>query len=185
MHTHDMGIVRGLLSRYTAWEHRLAVRCNRPNQRHAIATFFGWISRLGDGLFWYALMAALVLYDGLAAVEAVLVMVLSGIACTLTYKWVKATTTRARPFERHQTIRLTTLPLDLYSFPSGHTLHAVCFTLVAVAYYPALAPWLIAFAVLVAVSRLVLGLHYLSDVLAGALIGGSVACFGLYLAALI
>lgn len=28
-------------------------------------------------------------------------------------------------------------PLDAFSFPSGHTLHAVAFTIVAVAYFPA------------------------------------------------
>jgi predicted pyridoxine 5'-phosphate oxidase superfamily flavin-nucleotide-binding protein len=32
-----------------------------------------------------------------------------------------------------------TAPLDRYSFPSGHTLHAVCFTLLAVAHVPGLA----------------------------------------------
>lgn len=61
--------------------------------------------------------------------------------------------------------------LDRFSFPSGHTLHAVAFSCVALAYYPALAPLLLPFTGLVAMSRPVLGLHYPSDVLAGALIG--------------
>lgn len=180
---HDHGL-RALLARFTAWEHRLALRFNRPNRRQAVSAFFGWVSRLGDGIFWYLLMAALLVYDGAAALEAVAVMILTGIACTLIYKWIKARTTRARPCQRHPGIRLTTLPLDLYSFPSGHTLHAVCFTLVASAYYPALAPWLAPFALLVAASRLILGLHYLSDVLVGALIGGTIGLVGLYLATL-
>lgn len=167
-----------------AWEDRLAIRFNRPNQRRVLSAFFGAVSRLGDGLFWYLLMAALVIVDGAAALEPVLVMILTGIAGALTYKGIKATTTRQRPCQRHPGIRLTTLPLDRYSFPSGHTLHAVSFTIVAVAYYPWLAPWLASFALLVAVSRLILGLHYLSDVLVGALIGGTIALAGLYLAGL-
>lgn len=184
MLTHDDHRLRGLLARFMAWEHRLAIRFNRPNRRRFLSAFFGAVSRLGDGLFWYLLMAALLIVGGAAALEPVLVMILTGIAGTLTYKGIKATTTRQRPCQRHPGIRLTTLPLDLYSFPSGHTLHAVSFTIVAVAYYPLLAPWLVSFALLVAVSRLILGLHYLSDVLVGALIGGTIALAGLYLAGL-
>lgn len=51
-------------------------------------------------------------------------------------------------------------PLDEFSFPSGHTLHAVAFSLVAMAHYPVLAWALVPFTASVAVSRVVLGLHY-------------------------
>jgi undecaprenyl-diphosphatase len=71
----------------------------------------------------------------------------------------------------HQHIAAGTQPLDQFSFPSGHTLHAVAFTLVACSYYPTLAVLLVPFTLLVAASRLVLGLHYPSDVLAGAVLG--------------
>jgi undecaprenyl-diphosphatase len=72
-------------------------------------------------------------------------------------------------------------PLDEFSFPSGHTLHAVVFSTVVTAYYPPLG-WLVwPFTALVAASRLVLGLHYVSDVLAGALIGASIAALTLAL----
>ena len=57
------------------------------------------------------------------------------------------------------------------AFPSGHTLHAVAFTLVALAHYPVLAWLLMPFTASVAVSRVVLGLHYPSDVLAATAIG--------------
>ena len=67
------------------------------------------------------------------------------------------------------------MPLDRFSFPSGHTLHAVGFSLVAAAYYPELAPLLSGVTVMVAASRMVLGLHYPSDVLAGATLGAGVA----------
>ena len=62
--------------------------------------------------------------------------------------------------------------LDRYSFPSGHTLHAVCFTTLVVGEFPD--PWallLIPFSLLVAISRVTLGLHYPSDVLAGGALG--------------
>jgi undecaprenyl-diphosphatase len=54
-------------------------------------------------------------------------------------------------------------------------LHAVLFSTVALSYYPQLAIVLVPFTVLIGLSRVVLGLHYPSDVFAGALIGSVVA----------
>jgi len=76
-------------------------------------------------------------------------------------------------------------PLDEFSFPSGHTLHAVSFTIVALTWFPALAPLLVPFTVLVAASRVVLGLHYPSDVLAATAIGGVLGGLSLWIGMLI
>jgi len=138
-------------------------------------------SRLGDGVFWYALMGALVAWHGRAALPAVLHMIVAGLAGTLIYKWLKGATERPRPYQVCPTICCLTAPLDRFSFPSGHTLHAVVFSLVVTAYYPALG-WLVwPFTALVAASRLVLGLHYVSDVLVGGLLGAAVAGIALML----
>jgi undecaprenyl-diphosphatase len=87
------------------------------------------------------------------------------------YKWLKHRTSRPRPFQVRQDVLLSGTPLDYFSFPSGHTLHAVAFGMVAVQHYPQLFPIIYPFVVLVGMSRVVLGLHYPSDVLAGAGIG--------------
>src|SRR5690606_17540147 len=97
------------------------------------------------------------------------------------YKRLKRWTRRPRPFAADVRIRAWVAPLDEFSFPSGHTLHAVAFTVVALAHYPLLAWLLLPFTASVAVSRVVLGLHYPSDVLAATAIGGALAGLSLWL----
>ncbi|MBN8483090.1 MAG: phosphatase PAP2 family protein, partial [Xanthomonadales bacterium] len=103
--------------------------------------------------------------------QAALHMLLTGGVAALLYRTLKRWTRRPRPFRAHAGIVAHIPPLDEFSFPSGHTLHAVTFTLVALAWFPALAAILIPFTVLVAASRVVLGLHYPSDVLVASAIG--------------
>jgi undecaprenyl-diphosphatase len=102
-------------------------------------------------------------------------MFAAGVAGVLVYKALKGVTSRPRPCTIRADILRTTEPLDQFSFPSGHTLHAVSFTLIAIAYFPVLAWVLIPFAFLVAMSRVILGLHYPSDVAVGALLGYGVS----------
>ena len=66
-------------------------------------------------------------------------------------------------------------PLDEFSFPSGHTLHAVAFSIVAIHHFAVLAWLLWPFAALVALSRVILGLHYPSDVVAAIGLGAVIA----------
>jgi PAP2 superfamily/ABC transporter, phosphonate, periplasmic substrate-binding protein len=82
---------------------------------------------------------------------------------------------RARPSEVSTSITAITAPLDQYSFPSGHTMHAVAFSIIATGHHPELALVLVPFSSLIALSRMVLGLHYPTDVIAGGMIGGYVA----------
>ncbi len=169
------------LNRLAAREHAWLERLNGVRLPAWEVSLMRLASRLGDGVFWYALMLTLVAWHGWDAVPAVLHMIIAGLLGTLVYKWLKGATERPRPYQVCQTICCLTAPLDRFSFPSGHTLHAVVFSLVATAYYPALG-WLVwPFTALVALSRLVLGLHYVSDVLVGALLGGAVAALTLAL----
>jgi undecaprenyl-diphosphatase len=116
-------------------------------------------------------MALMLLIDQAQALLPVLHMIIVGFTGTLIYKWLKVKTLRPRPYNVYQQISLRSIPLDQFSFPSGHTLHAVIFTLVAIHYYPMLSIGLIPFTILIGLSRPILGLHYPSDVLVGALIG--------------
>lgn len=147
-------------------EARLCRRANHYCRRRRVRRVFAVISRLGDGVLWYVLMGALVVLDGFDGLRASVHMAATGLAALLLYKGLKRWTRRPRPYAADLRIRAWVAPLDEFSFPSGHTLHAVSFTIVALAYYPWLAPLLVPFTLGVALSRVVLGLHYPSDVLA-------------------
>jgi undecaprenyl-diphosphatase len=160
---------------WIALDQRLTLRLNRASRHELWRGFFAAISKLGNGRFWYALMLVLLLVYRQAAWLPVAHMVVVGLASLLVYKWLKRATSRPRPFMRSEAIVRGSDVLDEYSFPSGHTLHAVGFTSVALVYFPFLAPLLIPFTILVAASRPALGLHYPSDVLAGAVLGATLA----------
>jgi undecaprenyl-diphosphatase len=167
------------LERLAAWDRVLCLRLNRVSDLAFIRVVLIIASRLGNGLFWYALILALAIWGDTRAFTVGVHMVAVGIICTLLYKRLKIGTSRLRPYMAQPGITLCAVPLDRYSFPSGHTLHATAFSIVAMAYYPALGWLLIPFSLLVALSRVVLGLHYPSDVVAGAVLGVAVATLSL------
>lgn len=164
-------------ARFGARERAWCLSANRWGARQPVRLYFKAVSRLGDGAFWYALMLVMAFADGWRGLDAAAHMAVVGGVSALLYRRLKRWTKRPRPFARDRRIQAWIAPIDEYSFPSGHTLHAVGFSVVACAFYPALA-WLLApFTASIAVSRVVLGMHYPSDVAAatgiGAVLGGA------------
>ena len=153
----------------------LCQACNDLSRNKSLRELFKLISRLGDGVFWYMLMALLLLRYQAEALPAVLHMLAVGLVCTALYKVIKHKTLRPRPFNVHPSIVCGSQPLDQFSFPSGHTLHAVAFSIIAISYFSTLAWLVLPFTFLVALSRPLLGLHYPSDVLAGAVLGAVIS----------
>src|SRR3954447_19776834 len=170
-----MGSPNSLLARFDDAEYRLCRSLNRGVAYPLVRGIFKTASRLGDGVIWYVLCAALPLLYGARGLQVSFVMLATGAAGLVVYKLLKRTFVRERPFIRHAGISLAQAPLDRYSFPSGHTLHAVSFTWQACVAFPELSPVLVPLAMAVAASRVVLGLHYPTDVLVGAAIGAGFA----------
>lgn len=163
------------LARIQRWDERVSVRVNRGARQRPVVLLLQLVSWLGNGILWYALMLALLLAETREAVMPVLHMAFVGAVCTCCYKMVKHTTVRSRPYQVNPLVLARAGALDRFSFPSGHTLHAVAFSLIACVYYPGLGLVLWLFTLLTAISRVALGLHYPSDVIAGGALGALIA----------
>lgn len=150
-------------------------RINRYSRGEVTRRFFAAISKLGDGWYWVALAAACLLQDAAAAAPFLLRAAATALVGIAIYKFLKHRLIRERPYVAHLGIVRGAAPLDRYSFPSGHTMHATGFAVMFTSWDPVLL-WVAApFALLVAASRVVLGLHYPTDVLAGAALGAGLA----------
>ena len=156
-------------------DRRCVQRCNRVLSWPGMPRLFGAVSRLGDGWLWYGLIAVLPLVAGERGWECARLMLIAGVIDLTLYWILKRGTARERPQVACPELRLCTRSLDRYSFPSGHTLHAVAFTIVLLAYFPYPSLVLVPFTALTAYARVALGLHYPSDILVGAALGAAVA----------
>jgi len=161
-----------------AWierEHSAARWLHRGAARPGLGPLLTLASRLGDGWLWAAVIVALPWLAGSTGTACAVRMVAVLLVNLLIYFIVKRWIARPRPARSCPGIRECTRPLDEYSFPSGHTLHAVAFSVILGAYFPGCRPLVWSFTALIALSRVVLGLHYPSDVLVAAAIGAATA----------
>jgi undecaprenyl-diphosphatase len=137
-------------------------------------------TRGGDGWLWYAMGLAILFFGGEVRFAALGAAGLSSVLSILLFLWLKRLTGRRRPchIEPHCWAKL--LPPDKFSFPSGHTMTAFAVAIPLSLFYPDLTIGLFFCALSIAMSRILLGMHFLSDVVAGALIGTALGYLGYF-----
>lgn len=163
-----------LLEPIAVRDHKIMRRLHRWRAPRWIRLWMICATRGGDGWLWYALALAVAMFGGEArwqALSACSLAVGSGIALFL---WIKKTANRKRPCALEPHCWSTLLPPDQFSFPSGHTITAFAFTVALTSYYPEVLAGLLFSAISIAASRVVLGMHFLSDVVVGAALGSMI-----------
>ena len=129
------------------------------------------VTRLGDGWVWYALGIIILFVGGenrFVAVGAGMTAALAGI---VVFRQLKLVSKRPRPYQVEPHCWAMITPQDRFSFPSGHSMTAFSITVSVGHFYPDLEILLLVLALSIAASRIILGMHYLTDVIAGAAIG--------------
>jgi undecaprenyl-diphosphatase len=142
-----------------------------------------WISRSADGHAYPALVALFALLEPRRWKE-ILAASLFAFALELpVYKLIKQWVRRVRPFESIEGVERLIIAPDLFSFPSGHVAAAFVVATLLGHFYPPVLPLFYFWASLVGFSRIYLGVHYPTDVAAGAFLGSVSAKAGLLLSA--
>jgi len=140
------------------------------SQRWRLTPLARAMTRLGNG--WLYPLAALFLIGSMRCLAAAAASIAAAFAI---YPLLKRSIARNRPSLQ---LAGAPRPLDHYSFPSGHAMTAAAFGVPILFAAPAsVSPLVIAGCVLVSWSRMALGHHYLSDIVAGTLVGAVIAAF--------
>lgn len=134
-----------------------------------------WISRSGDGPFYIFITLIILLLDPHQSMAFLGAGLLAYAGEVSLYLVLKNTIKRDRPAARIETYQAWITPSDQFSFPSGHTAAAFVFACLLLQFYPLFAIPAFIWASLIGASRVLLGVHYPSDIAAGALLGCSCA----------
>ena len=155
----------------TSGDRRLMLRLNRWQAPLWVRKWMLLATRGGDGWLWGTIGALILLFGGDQRFDALKAAFVSLGDAQLTFLILKRLIGRERPCAIETHCWSSLLPPDRFSFPSGHTISAFAITFSLGLCYPTLLAGLIFCALSVAASRVILGLHYLSDVIAGMVVG--------------
>ena len=167
--------MRGFIHRR---DYNLMRRANNWEAPHWVRFYAMAATRAGDGWLWYAVGLAILLFGGSERFAALSAAGISALLSVLLFQWLKRFTGRRRPCDIEPHCWATLLPPDQFSFPSGHTMTAFAVAVSLSLFYPSVTAGLLFCAFSIAASRILLGMHFLSDVMAGAIIGGLIGFLG-------
>ena len=166
-----MTVAKAVWNQIQSNDYRLMRRVHRWRAPRWFRILMILMTRMGDGWLWYSLGLILLVYGGEHRFLAIGAATAAAFVGILLFRALKKTSKRQRPCEIEPHCWSLILPPDKYSFPSGHTITAFAIALSLGLFYPQLQGVLLAVALLIASSRIILGMHFLSDVLAGSAIG--------------
>jgi undecaprenyl-diphosphatase len=166
-----MTVARAVWGHIQSNDHRLMRKVHRWRAPRWFRILMILMTRLGDGWLWYSIGLILVIFGGAPKFQAIGAATAAAAAGIFLFRTLKRASRRKRPCEIEPHCWSIVSPPDKYSFPSGHSITSFAIALSVGMFYPDLQAVLLAVALLIASSRIILGMHFLSDVLAGSAIG--------------
>jgi len=165
----------GMLQFIATRDHKLMRKVNKWPAPRWVRLWAIAATRAGDGWLWYACGVLVLLFGGVTRLTAIAAAGSAALAGVGLFLFLKKLSGRRRPCEIEPHVWATLLPPDQFSFPSGHTITAFAVAISLGKFYPVVLPALLFCAFSIAISRILLGMHFLSDVVIGALIGVGLA----------
>lgn len=177
-----MAVAKAVLGYIAQRDLRIMRRLHRWRAPRPIRVSMLLMSRLGNGWVWYSLGIIILLCGGQDRYRAFFASAVAALVCILLFQCVKPLSRRRRPCEIEPHCWAVLAPPDRFSFPSGHAMTSFAIAVTVGGFYPQCQPCLLAIAALIAVSRIIVGMHFLTDIIVGAMIGAfigyvSVLCF--------
>jgi len=154
-------------------EINISLYCNRLTSNNKFIFYFYRIITSTADWWMYLIYAVLLLLiaDYNIAINAIIFGSIAYFFHYPIYYIIKNTTKRKRPFDQEKNnIKCFVKPPDKYSMPSGHT-SGITITTLTIMYYFQDTNILLIWPLLIALSRIFLGVHYLSDAIIGFILG--------------
>src|SRR5271155_4016117 len=166
-----MTVARAVWGHIQSNDHRIMRKIHRWREARWFRILMIMMTRLGDGWLWYSIGLILLVFGGSQKFLAIGAATAAAAAGIFLFRPLKHASRRKRPCEIEPHCWASILPPDKYSFPSGHSITAFAVAISLGLFYPYLQTCLLVVAFLIAASRIILGMHFLSDVLAGSALG--------------
>lgn len=170
------------IDKFSQYDQRSFRWLNHRLQRCCHHQLVRWISRSGDGYVYAIIALVMSLHLGAASVVPITALVIGFAIEVPLFCILKRLLKRQRPYHKNPHFTSVILAHDQFSFPSGHTTAAFLFAGIMSSFFPAWAWLLYSWAVAIGASRVLLGVHYPGDIVAGAALGYVISGYAVSLA---
>ena len=165
-------MLREFTNSLTRWDTLLFNRIFGWGDKRILNCSFRIISWSANGcLYPFLVLYVHLMFGSATSMPFFLSVILAFMLERLLYHFLKQAMKRDRPYDRIVDVQFRVRPPDRFSFPSGHTASAFVMITLLANTFPALQTPMLCWGTMVGVARVYLGVHYPTDVLAGALLG--------------
>lgn len=156
---------------------RVLLWCVKSHSYRRFIMAIKWLSRSGDGYMQLLIPLILLCKDGQAGYDFFMIALAAFAIERSVYFSMKNTLKRPRPPAVIPYFFSMVTPADQFSFPSGHTMASFLLATLVIAYMGSEAFLIVIWAAGVGLSRIILGVHFPTDILAGASLGTFIGYF--------